>query len=180
MNFDKKFSVFIVLFFLIGLSLGFILSQNFYSPTIETSVQLPDSQETLDLSNIESLLKDLINKEEGSNNSTTLSIDLSNIESLLQELVNKDEGSVSLNTSGIEAQLNQINTSLQSNSNSGGQTDLTGIESQLNNINNSLKSLESRLRYVAYYACLDADYDANGYGTASRAIINILTLECSY
>ena len=156
MNFDKKSSVFIVLFFLIGLSLGFILSQNFYSPTIETSVQLPNNQETLNLSNIESLL---------------------------QELVNKDEGSVSLNTSGIEAQLKQINTSLQSNSNSGGQADLTGLENQLNNINNSLKSLESRLRYVAYYACLDADYDANAYkgdfGSTTK-IINLLTLECSY
>ena len=173
MGLDKKFSVLILVFFLIGLSLGFVLSQNFYSPVIETSLQLPSNQENLDLTSIENLLQELVNKDLNSNsdNSTTLSIDLSNIETLLQELVNKDSGSVSLDTSGIETKLNQINSSLQSNTSAGSTTDISGIESELNKINNTIKTLETRLRSIAYYTCLDAKFVPSG------ATLNI---QCNY
>jgi hypothetical protein len=159
MNLDTKSILIILIALILGGGIGFSASQSMAVPQIELQ-----SENSIDLENIENLLSQIAEKDSGSQ-----VIDTANIEAELRNIVSILEN----------GQLNSSETT-SSNGDVEVNIDLSKIEAQLKELNQKLDTLNLSQKRIAYYTCLDAvtDGDADAGIRGIDRIIQIYNLTC--
>lgn len=159
MNFDTKSILIVLISLILGAGIGFSVSQSIAVPQIEVQ-----SDNNLDLKNIENLLSQIANNADGNQliDTTSIETELKNIVSLLEESQNINSDS-STNNGNIELNI-----------------DLSTIETELKKLNGKLDTLNLNQERIAYYTCLDALTDGaadSGLRTPERRI-QIYNMTC--